>query len=343
MRDILKVSPAPMMSRTPGRAVRDWWIGGWAHLAIAIISAIVAVMTLRALTGDSGSVMSAPQLADVLMFAGIFAGVFAAAFWADTRVRTPHDIARIGRGGLLAVVPKIDAPSGEAVHSILHTRAGAVQEAFGRLYRAVKLDSKSSWPKIVAATSSGHRDGRRLVVVNFAASCARHGRRTLLIDADLRPQRTASTAEFGLVPWFKENAQVGGAGIRAHLTNVFENFDYLAAGGRLVRPADLLASDAFAQLLARCKNDYELIVVNTPPFAVSHDAVSIADRCDEILHVCEFNRVSRRRTAACLRALHNGKNEILGIVLNGVPRSHMEYFASDRGYNSYKPHYGASD
>lgn len=314
-------SSPPLMARASDRALRSWWLGRRQHFVIAAVAAVVAVIAMRALAGGVVGVRSAPVIADVLMFFGVFVGVFATLLWIDTRVRTPNDIARIGRGELLGIIPQVEtSTNNDSVGQINQSRAGAILEAFGRLYRNAKLHSKNPCPKIVAVCAHGRREGKQFVAANFAASCAQHGRRTLLIDADARSQRLTSIAD-----------------LRAQITSIADNLDHLFAPTSV-----LLESTAVEELLAALKAGYEFIVIDTPPMSVAHDAVLIADHCDEILYVCGYNRVSRRRAAQCLRALHNGKNEILGIVLNGLPRNHMEYLASDRSYHSYKQHYGES-
>ena len=67
----------------------------------------------------------------------------------------------------------------------------------------------------------------------------------------------------------------------------------------------------------------------------------IAERIDEVVYVCRFNRAYRKHIRLYMRALRNGKNEVLGVVLNGLSPRRIEYYSNYRYYRSYKKYYGA--
>jgi Mrp family chromosome partitioning ATPase len=71
------------------------------------------------------------------------------------------------------------------------------------------------------------------------------------------------------------------------------------------------------------------------------DALLIAERIDEVIYVCRFNRAFRKHIKLYIKTLHRGKNEVLGIVLNGMSPRRIEYYSNYRYYRSYKKYYGA--
>ena len=86
---------------------------------------------------------------------------------------------------------------------------------------------------------------------------------------------------------------------------------------------------------------FDLIIVDSPPMGAVTDAVLIAERTDEVIYVCRFNRAYRKHIRLYIKSLREGKNEFLGIVLNGLSARRIEYYSNYRYYRSYKKYYGA--
>ncbi|MSU72039.1 MAG: hypothetical protein EXS43_06810 [Opitutus sp.] len=75
--------------------------------------------------------------------------------------------------------------------------------------------------------------------------------------------------------------------------------------------------------------------------ALRGDSLLIAERIDEVVYVCRFNRAYRKHIRLFMRTLRNGKNEVLGIVLNGLSPRRIECYSNYRYYRSYKKYYDA--
>jgi Mrp family chromosome partitioning ATPase len=80
--------------------------------------------------------------------------------------------------------------------------------------------------------------------------------------------------------------------------------------------------------------------VDSPPLGAVTDSLLIAEHTDEIIYVCRFNRTNRKHIKLYIRSLSDSKNEILGIVLNGLSPRRIEYYSNYRYYRSYKKYYG---
>jgi capsular exopolysaccharide synthesis family protein len=211
----------------------------------------------------------------------------------------------------------------------------------------VKIHSKLDFPKSILVTSTIPGEGKTLVSCNLAGSFARHGKRTLLIDCDLRRpmihRHFNQPNDNGLITWFERGASLDGdltANQHLGITKLGENFSLLCSGGRSKTSTEILENPAFGQLLARLKKHFDLIVVDSPPMGAVTDSLLIAERTDEVLYVCRFNKAYRKHIKLYIRALQNGKNDILGIVLNGLSTRRIEYYSNYRYYRSYKKYYG---
>jgi Mrp family chromosome partitioning ATPase len=82
-------------------------------------------------------------------------------------------------------------------------------------------------------------------------------------------------------------------------------------------------------------------VVDTPPIGAVTDGLLIAERTDESVYVCRFNKAQRKHIRIYIKSLRESKNDLLGIVLNGMNPRRIEHYSDYRYYRSYKKYYGA--
>jgi Mrp family chromosome partitioning ATPase len=89
------------------------------------------------------------------------------------------------------------------------------------------------------------------------------------------------------------------------------------------------------------KREFDLVVIDSPPLGAVTDSMLIAERTDEVIYVCSFNPAFHKHIRLYIKALRSSKNEILGIVLNGLSPRRIEYYSNYRYYRSYKKYYGS--
>ena len=281
----------------------------------------------------------------VLVFLGVAVGLS----FVDDRIKSAWDVESFIGVNLLGIIPDLANMKDEEKYTLLidNKQAPGV-EAFLSVYSSVKIHSKLDFPKSILVTSTIPGEGKTLISCNVAGSFARHGKRTLLIDCDLRRPmlhrhfKQQNTA--GLIPWFEAGSSVEGdlaTNPALGIIKVGENLSLLCSGGRSKSPTEFLESPVFGQLLEKLKREYDLVIVDSPPLGAVTDSLLIAERIDEVIYVCRFNRAYRKHIRLYMRALRNGKNEVLGIVLNGLSPRRIEYYSNYRYYRSYKKYYGA--
>lgn len=288
----------------------------------------------------------------VILGLGVFFGVAFGLSFIDDRIKSAWDVEHFIGSTLLGIIPDLSGLSDrEKYRLILDNQNERGSESFLGVYSSVKIHSKLDFPKAILVTSTIPGEGKTLVSANLAGSFARHGKRTLLIDCDLRRPMLHRHFEHendaGLLKWFDAGARLDGAtplNQRAELgiLNIGENLDLLRSGGRSKSPTELLESPAFTQLVDRLKREYDLVVVDSPPLGAVTDSLLIAESTDEVVYVCRFNRALRKHIRLYIKALRQGKNEILGVVLNGLTARRIEYYSNYRYYRSYKKYYGTS-
>ncbi|HTT56062.1 MAG TPA: polysaccharide biosynthesis tyrosine autokinase [Opitutaceae bacterium] len=279
----------------------------------------------------------------------VFFGVAFGLSMIDDRVKSAWDIESFIGVNLLGIIPDLSSVKEEDKHRLtLTAKATPGVEAFLSVYSAVKIQSKLDYPKILLVTSTIPGEGKTLISCNLAGSFARHGRNTLLIDCDMRRpmlhRHFNLQNDAGILNWAAEGAKMDGdllANADLGFTKVADNLTLLRSGGRSKSPTELLENPVFGQFIEHLKRRFDLIVIDSPPVGAVSDCLLIAEHTDEIIYVCRFNRAYRKHIRQFVNMLRDGKNELLGIVLNGLTPRRIEYYTNYRYYRSYKKYYGS--
>jgi len=199
-----------------------------------------------------------------------------------------------------------------------------------RLYQAREKQSLSK----LLVTSALPKEGKSFTTANLGQVIVRqHGRRALLVDADLRnPQlHNQFGAELGpgLGEYLREEADEYSIIQRGSMENLF----LIPAGRVSANPAELLSNGRLKGLLQRLEPLFDWIIIDSPPAVPVSDAAIVANDCDGVLLVVRSNStpVDAARRA---RAEFAGRN-VVGVVLNGITADlspYMQYY-----YSAYSP------
>lgn len=296
-------------------------------------------------TPNMRNIMKTSVMLGIIVFALVAIGLS----FLDDRVKSAWDIEGFIGAHLLGIIPELgDVPDTEK-HSLVNSnRTSPGSEAFLSVYSAVKIQSKLDFPKAVLVTSTIPGEGKTMISCNLAASFARHGKKVLLMDCDMRRpmlhRHFKLTNEAGLIAWFEAGAKIPAdpfTDAALGFTKVDENLYLLRSGGRSKSPTELLETAVFGQFIESMKQHFDLIVVDSPPMGAVTDSLLIAERTDEVIYVCRFNRAYRKHIRLYIKQLKESKNELLGIVLNGLSARRIEYYSNYRYYRSYKKYYGS--
>ena len=281
----------------------------------------------------------------------VFLGVAIGLSFIDDRIKSAWDIESFIGVNLLGIIPDLSEIKDEDKYKlVIDGKNNTGVEPFLSVYSSVKIHSKLDFPKSILITSTIPGEGKTLISCNLAGSFARHGKSVLLMDCDLRRpmlhRHFGKPNESGLINWYEKGANLEGDLLRnpdLGITSIGENISLVSSGGRSKSPTQLLESPSFGQLLERLKKDFDLIVIDSPPLGAVTDSLLIAERADEVIYLCRFNRAFRKHIRLYIKALRSGKNDILGIVLNGLSPRRIEYYSNYRYYRSYKKYYGVQE
>lgn len=285
----------------------------------------------------------------LLVGLAVFFGVAFGLSMLDDRIKSSWDVESFIGVPLLGIIPNLSQVADDDKPQLaIRSKATPGVEAFLSVYSAVKVQSKLDYPKTMLVTSTIPGEGKTLVSCNLAGCFARHGRATLLVDCDMRRpmlhRHFALPNDAGILAWNEAGASLEGdllANPQLGITAITDNLWLLRSGGRSKTPTEFLEQPIFGQLIEKLKKRFDLIVIDSPPVGAVSDSLLIAERSDEVVYVCRFNRAARKHIKQFVRALRDGKNEFLGIVLNGLSPRRIEYYTNYRYYRSYKKYYGA--
>ena len=189
--------------------------------------------------------------------------------------------------------------------------------------------------KVIAVSSSVQSEGKSITAVNLAMSFAQAGQRVLLIDCDLRKPKIARllemSAETGLVNSLMDATKLEESIVPYEDTKL----DVLLCGTIPPNPSELLGSERMKELLVFLREQYDYIVLDTPPINVVTDAVVLRYVVDGYLFVVRANQSERGEILHALDQLEYAQAKILGFVLNGVALESTSYGYSKKRYRRY--------
>lgn len=168
----------------------------------------------------------------------------------------------------------------------------------------------------LAVVSAGSGDGRSYIAANLAIVFSQLGERTLLVDADMRVPRQHRLFSLGKRAGLSD-ILVGRAGSEA-IVNIeaLPNLSVLSAGAIPPNPQELLGRQSFSRLLMALGDDFDVIIIDTPPASACADAHTVAVRTGAALIVARQDKSSMAELAQFTRSLREFGVTLVGSVLN---------------------------
>ena len=285
-------------------------------------------------------------LAAVLM--GLLLGV-GLAFFAehlDDTIKTPEEMEERVGVAVLGFVPDMDDAHIEGngiAHRGLITLlepSSSVSEAYRTIRTSLFFSAPAEETKALVVTSGSAGDGKTTTACNLAQVIAQSGKRVLLIDADLRRPMVRKIfgleGEAGLSTVLVGEARLADAVQQIEKDGeTVENLDVLTAGPTPPNPAELLDSMAMRGLLTEARQQYDRVIIDTPPVLFVADASILGALSDGVILVVKSAANKGSLAARAREQLESVNARILGGVLNDVYISRLDYYYSRYYYYGY--------
>jgi capsular exopolysaccharide synthesis family protein len=188
--------------------------------------------------------------------------------------------------------------------------------------------------RVILLTSSTPGEGKSFVAANLALAAAHVGRRVLLVDADMRRPRQHRVWEIPNLLGLS-NILAGQTQLKNAVQEVSPQVNMLPAGKIPPNPVALLDSQRMADLIAEARNDYDFVIIDTPPLTAVTDPLIVGKYVDGLLLVVRPGKVEYSAVKSSKLLLNHGKVPILGMVVNGISEE-----SSYGGYYYQTGYYG---
>lgn len=250
------------------------------------------------------------------LLAGLILGL-ALAILRETLNRTVRDTEELRRlTGLpmLGIVPD-DMPK-QLLPAATHPRS-ARAEAY-RQIRTNILTASDRRPLVVAVTSATLGEGKTSVSTNLAVVLSRAGHRVALVDADLRRPRVAKFMDIRPSPGLTD-VLIGEVALEdALVLRDDSRFAILSAGSIPTNPSEALGSSTMKEILGRLAEEFEVVIVDTPPVVPVTDALVLAPWVDGLILVARLGETTPDRLERAQAAAERVNAHVFGVVANNA-------------------------
>ena len=264
----------------------------------------------------------------------------------DRRVYKPSDIKDLGFN-LVGVIPEmhqeIKASFGgnELIEyngaswnthliSILQP-SSSISENYRLTRTNIDFLYEESPPQVVLITSPESGDGKSVTSVNLAATMAESGRRTLLLDLDLRKPSLHNLLGVDRAPGLLDLLMNPGEFLLEEFATNIRDLHFIPAGSSSTRPSELVGSSILRDGLHSLREIFDSIIIDSPPVLAVTDAVVIATLCDATILVCNATSTDKQALDVTSQTLEAVGINVAGVILNKFDSKK----AGMRGYSIY--------
>ncbi len=254
----------------------------------------------------------------------------------DDTFRRPEDLERLLGLPVLGVIPKTPLGRGDnrPIALVGHEDPrSAFAEAYRSVRTALQFSTASGVPRLLTVTSAMAGEGKTTTSLSLAIQFAQAGKRTLLVEADLRKPSLHRVLnldnQVGLTNYLA-GGEVQPVDIAkpTHIANLFA----IPSGPLPPNPAELLSSARMVELLSLAAGKFDQVILDSPPLLGLADALIIGHLCEGTLLTVEMGGTPRGYALGALKRLRGARVHVLGTIL-----TKLEARAGSYGY--YRSYY----
>jgi exopolysaccharide transport family protein len=253
-------------------------------------------------------------------------------------IKTGAEIEQSFGHPVVGIIPLVQHQKSRGItyDRLLHRMVDAPLAQFSEAVHSMRisLELSSANPKVVLITSSLPAEGKSTAAMLLAASSASSGRRTVLLDCDLRQQSTSKVFRNQHQPGLSELLR-GTVELMDVISKEPATKTYIVPAGSMVpNPADLLMSQRMRDLIEELRGEFDYIVMDTSPLLPVVDALALATIADKVLVIVEWGHTPRASISEAFKILRPEAHRVAGIVLNKVDLKQLQGYAYGGGYHN---------
>jgi len=194
-----------------------------------------------------------------------------------------------------------------------------VSEAYRSLRTNLSFYNLDNPLRTLVVTSPAKAEGKSTTIANLAVTMAQSGRKTILVDCDLRRPSLHTLFDLQSEPGLTNVILADDSELPLQETGV-ENLWLLASGAKPPNPADLLGSKKIDQLLAKLNEMADIVLFDAPPVIAVTDAAVLGAKVDGVLLVVSAGQTRRDHAERAKELLEKAKVRIIGATLTNAPK-----------------------
>ncbi len=200
-------------------------------------------------------------------------------------------------------------------------------EAYRALRTNLSFYSLEQPVRTLVVTSPAAGEGKSTTVANLAVTMAQSGRRTILVDCDLRRPTLHEVFGLAMTPGLT-NMTLDEVSETPLQQTAVENLWLLSSGTKPPNPADLLGAKRMDQIIAELAGRADIVLFDAPPVMAAADAAILGAKVDGILLVIQAGKTRRDHSERARELLEKARVRIVGVALTNAPKdsSLREYF-----------------
>jgi len=254
----------------------------------------------------------------------------------EDRFRSPEELTDQLGVTILSGIQHLPDQQGIGAEGILmaHSPRAPEGEAFRTLRTHISFSESET--DLLAFTSAQPSDGKTTIVSNLGVAFSLSGKRTLVIDADMRKPGMSKLfgvrGQAGLSDLLRSNESIDDAVTsRLHPTGI-DNLDLLPCGPKPPDPLELLNSSRLSDLIGYADSQYDQVIIDCPPMVAGTDAGVIGRSVDGLVLVIQPMKNHRRQLIRVVESIRRLRVSLLGVVLNRIPEKTNAGYDYGMGY-----------
>ena len=203
-------------------------------------------------------------------------------------------------------------------------------EAYRVIRTSVQFAQAGKELKTIAITSCTPNEGKSMTVANLAIVLTQAGKSVLIMDCDMRNPTVHKNFNLSNKVGLSSCISMGTAVDDAVQATGIEGLDALTSGVIPPNPSELLGSERMQNILQRAKEEYDYVLIDTPPVLPVTDSLVLGRMVDGLILVIDSGEIKVEMAREVKNQLVHAGANILGVVLNKVRSEHHGY-----GYGYY--------
>ena len=265
---------------------------------------------------------------------GIALGMAFLLEYLDDAIGVPEDLERYVQIPFLGIVPRqaVKAAAGQEAETppemeTFHSPRSKVSEAYRGIRANIFFSQAEKEPQVILVSSSVAQEGKTTAAINIATVMAQYGYRVVLIDCDFHRGQLRKLFgikhEEGMTNLLVGNKELKDALFETHIPNLH----VIPAGRTPPNPSEILGSTRMQALLAQLQQDFDKIIIDSPPLIPVTDSLVAAKAVEGVVIVVRAGKTARGIVRSAVESLERIGAHVFGAVLLGVDTAHHGYYS----------------